>query len=661
MNITTLLSKLSTTRMENESLSRSVQKRFVVPFKIDQLDLRSHSTSIALVGSRGSGKSTFIQYFTHSTRFDCDLREVNASEFDCIVLYWKPDIAYCQGLNKSWLGQENAELFFMNHASIEIILEFYKMVTNVRHHFPEELSKLSSKDSYTLKALKNVTGDSIVTFDDIATWVDDQRFDMSRRLNPINTNDMLSLDPKSTLSYLISNLERDCALFKNTHFKVFIDEFELLNENQQQIINSFRKESKAKLSWNVAYKLHAEISPETTSNQILQEPDDYSKANLDSLIKENFDLYAAEIFLLSISTAGIDCTSSGINPALLGSRERISERQTSEYKETVLSSVKKLLPTPSIKDLSKKLFNNDSWLKRKVTEVIEREGCDLSVVDQIMQEPSIAVTIIGTSHQRNFDIDMFLKKTPSAVEKISSYEFNSLLTFRNQNSLLTLPLYAGFDRFIAMTTPNVRHFKVLCFNSLKQLDEESKNRGITKFEEIPPIADVEMDNAAVATSKLLVDEIISYSPHGNRLYMLVNRIGELFKSSQKSSYQTEPERAIFAIKYDYAKSEPDLEELLSAAEAWKILISDDSKRLKSDSQFTLKEYMLNPVFSPKFGITYRKKRGIIFDLDEFKILVNGTSEDFDRIRNEYRRRWRCDVDSDVQGENSQMKDQGSLL
>jgi hypothetical protein len=645
--------------MEYESINQSMINRFVVPFKIDQIDLRNQNISIALVGSRGSGKSTFIQYFSHSTRFDLHLDSVDKSELDCIVLYWKPDIAYCQGLNESWLGKEISERFFMNHASLEIMDEFIKMVLNVKHHFPSELSKLDSSDCKLLDAFRKITNREVKDIDSLSDWIDEQKFELSSRLNPLCIEGMLGLNPKDTLVYLIKCLEKDCPIFSDTHFKVFVDEFELLEQDQQRIINGYRKGSSAKLNWNVAYKLYSKVSIDTKSNQPLQEPDDYKIEVLDDLISKDFSLYASEIFLLSVQSSGVDCSNIGIDPEILGDREKISIRKGDEYRSKIIGAMKKLLPKPDKSQLSSEGFLNQSWLKRKVENIVKAENKDSSLVNEIMKNPSLAVTIVGTSKQKRFDLDSLLINSPSTREKINTYQLNSLLSFRNQNSQLNLPIYSGFDRFIAMTTPNVRHFKVLCFNSLKQLGEEDKDKVLSCFDEMPNISPNKMDNAAVSTAKNLFEEIISYPPYGNKLYMLANRIGELFKASQKSQYQTEPERVIFSIKYDYANSDPDLENLLSAGEAWRVFISDDSKRLKSDSQYTSKEYVLNPIYSAKFGISYRKNRGIVFDLEEFKKISDGTSEEFETIRNRYRKKWKCDLDDNI--DDGQIKEQGEML
>ncbi|MFP3398356.1 hypothetical protein SB749_18710, partial [Brevibacterium sp. SIMBA_078] len=98
-----------------------------------------------------------------------------------------------------------------------------------------------------------------------------------------------------------------------------------------------------------------------------------------------------------------------------------------------------------------------------------------------------------------------------------------------------------------MTTPNIRHFKELCLSALKQSDDFDTNTIYTSVSDIKPISYTGMHLGAINSSSSLVKEVISYPPHGNKLSHMVNRIGELFRISQKSSYQSEPERDIFTF------------------------------------------------------------------------------------------------------------------
>ena len=645
MKVIDLLNKLSTARMEYQSSDHSVFNNFVVPYFVDRCDLRASSHSIELVGSRGSGKSTFIKYFSHSTRFDKRKTDIAKNEFDCIILYWKPDTAYCQGLTPDWLGQ-SAYQFFLLHTALALLDEIQCMLSNVTHHFPEVASDLDQNKNF-YEALCIVTKQPVTTLDELKKWVRKQKYEISTRLNPVNTEGMLSIEPKEMLSLLINSLRDDCEIFENTIFKVFVDEFELLTLEQQKIINTYRKESDKVVNWNVAYKSNASATNETTSNQWLQKPDDCREHDIDSYIRADYAIYAAEIFLLTLQSAGLMCEEIKLTPEFLGDRNNLDVRRDESYREMVKKIISAILPTPSIRDLSIQSLQKESVIN-KVRELAEKSKLSPAILNGIISDPSLAITFLGTCKQRRFEVETFSKyiEGDKSVqkkldEKIHTYEFNTLLSLNLQNPNLDIPVYAGFDRFITMTTPNVRHFKELCYSAIRQFYENDKMPDIVSIKDIPPVPLASMHSAAIATSSYLVKEIISYPPHGNKLSQMVNRIGEIFKISQKSSYQTEPERVIFAIEYDFAGDDPELEDVIRSAKCWRVLIVDDSKRIKG-LKVTTQEFQLNPIYSPKFGISIRKKRGIIFTVDQFKCLLSGNNAQYISMFRNYQKAWKVE-------------------
>jgi hypothetical protein len=652
MKLIDIINKLSTARMEYQTSTGSVLNKFVVPFFIDRLDLRKISHSIALVGSRGSGKSTYIQYFSHSTRFDCDLNSIEDNEFDCILFYWKPDIAYCQGLRSNWLG-EDALRFFSLHTALSLIDELSKFIRNVSYHFPDVLESINSNNNFW-SSISYVTKTNISCIQDLNSWVMNYKYEISTRLNPVNTDGLLSIEPKQMLDYLLKSLRMDCIRFAKTTFKVFIDEFELLTLEQQKLINTYRKESNSQLNWNVAYKFNAKPTNETTSNQWLQSPDDYTEVELDGFIESNFRVFAAEIFILTLQNAGLNCHSNIITPSFLGSRENIEQRKTLSYQNVLFSLIQGILPTPSIRELSIQCLSHNS-VKNKLKNLFDQYRFSDQHKKLFLEDPSLSITLIGTYRQKSFDINLFKKYVEGSLgtedsrkikDKISTFEYNTLLSLNLQNASIQTSLYAGFERFITMSTPNIRHFKELCLNALKFSDDIESDAVFEFIEDIKTISSHGMHQGAISTSADLVKEVISYPPHGNKLSQMVNRIGELFRISQKSSYQSEPERVIFTIIYDYAGSDQELENFLYSALSWRVIVEDESRRIKDDIQITSKEFQLNPIYSPRFGISYRKKRGISLTLQQFKSLVTGTSEEFEKIRLQYQHKWRADDSND---------------
>ena len=655
MKIIDIIHKLSTARMEYQTSNGSVLNSFVVPFFIDKFDLRELSHSIALAGSRGSGKSTYIQYFSHHTRFDKNLSNINDEEFNCILLYWKPDIAYCQGLKPSWLG-EHALHFFSIHAALSLLQELAHLLENVSVHYPDLIDELNKKGNFW-RSISKVTGFYISTIDELKIWVMDYKYDVSTRLNPVNVIGLLSIEPKQMLAYLTDSLRRDYDKFKLTTFKVFIDEFELLNIEQQKLINTYRKESSRLLNWNVAYKLNSKPTNETTSDQWLQSPDDYVEESLDEYIEDDYRIFAAEIFLLTLQNAGLESQSSYLTPSFLGNREMIANRKKKEYQDGVISAIRKILPNPSIKELSEICISNKSVQTKLATAF---DACKFSnnIIKKITNDTSLAVTVLGTFKQRSFESNLIEKyvlgktsdlENRKVKDKISTFEFNTLLSLNLQNASIQVPVYSGFDRFITMTTPNIRHFKELCLSALKHSEDFESNTNYKFIEDIKPVSYQGMHLGAISTSSSLVKEVISYPPHGKKLSHMVNRIGELFRISQKSSHQSEPERDIFTFNYDYAGADADLERFLFSALSWRVLVEDESRRIKDEKQITSKEFQINPIYAPKFGISYRKKRGITFTLDQFKKIVTGTSEDFDEIKNIYQKKWKSENSDGQQG------------
>lgn len=113
----------------------------------------------------------------------------------------------------------------------------------------------------------------------------------------------------------ILNEFRKFDQFKSICFKVFIDEFENLSTGQQSFINRLRKHSHDLLSWNIAYKAHAQVSNEVSEpgeelfdgsqGEQLQKNHDYEEINLDKIIN-NLARSEKHLFFAKVLLATMD-------------------------------------------------------------------------------------------------------------------------------------------------------------------------------------------------------------------------------------------------------------------------------------------------------------------------------------------------------------------
>ena len=150
-----------------------------------------------------------------------ELPLISDDEFECILLYWKPDITYCQGLKSNWLG-DDALRFFSIHAALSLIQEISNLIRNVSNHYPELTSELKNKRTFWSR-ISRVTATDISDLKTLNTWLMDYKYEISTRLNPVNLDGILSIEPKQMLVYLTDALRLDFDKFENnTNFSVVV-------------------------------------------------------------------------------------------------------------------------------------------------------------------------------------------------------------------------------------------------------------------------------------------------------------------------------------------------------------------------------------------------------------------------------------------------------
>ena len=194
------------------------------------------------------------------------------------------------------------------------------------------------------------------------------------------------------------------------------------------------------------------------------------------------------------------------------------------------------------------------------------------------------------------------------------------------------PIYAGFDAFIALSKPNVRHFLELCSRSVGSFDPA------IDFETFCiPIND--QAKAAFKVSSAFKEEVAGCGDKGNRLLSIVNFLGKLFRLSQGRRSQSEPERTHFCI----VNSEPskDMQNILDEAIKWSVFFEANESKVKG-IRYESKEYILNPIYAPFFGLSYNKGRKLELSYNDANLMLTGTSSDFSAILKSYEKHWKID-------------------
>jgi hypothetical protein len=150
--------------------------------------------------------------------------------------------------------------------------------------------------------------------------------------------------------------------------------------------------------------------------------------------------------------------------------------------------------------------------------------------------------------------------------------------------------------------------------------------------------------AARQASAKFLSEVRVFGDLGNQLHTFVMRIGSLLALAHDQPTQSEPERSHFAI---VRGTETLIEEdfkFLREAQKWSVLFEEEETKIKNPYQPMNYEYVLNPIYSPYFNITYRKRRKLEIKCDDFLTLVKGNYDEVRSLLKKYSKQWSIDLD-----------------
>jgi hypothetical protein len=184
----------------------------------------------------------------------------------------------------------------------------------------------------------------------------------------------------------------------------------------------------------------------------------------------------------------------------------------------------------------------------------------------------------------------------------------------------------------------MRHFIELCYQTLSVANNNSIH--ISK-ERITPIPVEIQAEASINSSRLEIEKVDELGRHGEKLRFIVNRLGLFFQLLQKRKSQSENEVNHFSIKLaDDSLIDETTRTLLNEANIWSVLVEveGDTKR-KNASDMSSKEYMLHPIFSPHFGISFRRKKKFEFTEEQIQTIFSGKESDYVKLCNDYSKKW----------------------
>lgn len=500
-------------------------------------------------------------------------------------------------------------------------------------------------DSVRFGALGAFDTEIPLSVNELSTWFERKTAEFEHWVNNArHMNPPTFLPGTSFVKAIISNLQQQIEVLRNSTFFAFIDEYENLAEYQQRLINTWVKHSQAPLIFNLAIKRNGFQTRQTIGNEYLSDIHDFRTHDLEEDLQTDFQTFAAEILFLNLSFAQL--AEAPVDEATLRDPRRLPQRREAEYRKRIMNAAEYLFPDKSYKQIATEVFDDQSLLaklRENIRIALQKRNSQLSVSSFVKPGfPQASIVAPVLLHREALEPQSVAdemealtadraNKFTGQTEWIGNNFVGALLHLYEPHSR-PCPFYAGFETFCHLSRGNLRHFLELCHKSIYR----SLNHPETS---IFPVTSSDQSEAARQASAAFLGEVKSFGRLGNRLHTFVYRLGTLFQLAHQRPSQSETEQSHFAITRGSTELTEDIVIFLNEAVKWSVLFEEKGTKKKEKYEPEGSDYILNPIYAPYFHISYRKKRKLELRTEELTILIRGSFAEVKSLLNRFSKDW----------------------
>ena len=358
-----LLDSFSKSRAEEYPLD--VWNNFVIPPRYREYSrLFNYHRAVMIEGGRGSGKTMFLKYHCHNTRFSKTRASIPSEELKHVGLYFRPDTDFSAMINEFNFDADWKKVF-THYILLGVLEDFSNALHGIANTTFEDISFSTSPLSCdTPTSLQNTIKDFPPKFDGLLDFQKNALASFNLWLNDIDSFEKPPLlEPRTILLQLIEQLKRFAPELKELSFYIYFDEFENLTAEQQKVLNNWMKHGKHPLIFNAAYKKGVKVTRETHSNEKLVVRNDYKVVDLEKFESQEFKSFASEVLLLKLMKE-INIDGYQNFNKYFCNEEYLADRNQEQYKHTVLKAAREFLPSYTYPEIASMIINEPSLAKR---------------------------------------------------------------------------------------------------------------------------------------------------------------------------------------------------------------------------------------------------------------------------------------------------------
>lgn len=616
---------LAKTRAEEHEAD--IWGEFYIPPYFNHISLKTATKSTYIIGKRGCGKTMLLKYLDYHTAFSKKRDEISNDETSHIGIYWRVDTQFCNSLNYRGLEEYEWISIFESYFSLVIAIEVVRSLEVIAQSSFKNFTADTFNTSF-LYSLPDFHSDYPPQLNKLELFLESNRRKFSSWVSNISICEKPLLPSgKIFLEEMIKDVKKITGL-ENASFYIYIDEVENLVPYQRRVLNSFLKHSQKPLIVSFTSKEESSETA-TTGTEYINATHDFNLVSLDKLlVDKERELFFAEVFLANLDLAN---KNNSELLELLRDQNSLETRSKDTYRKKIISQIKNLFPsktnnqfandainTPRIINIVKERIEK-GLLIHKTEATVESFLEYTTIPEALLIVPALLNRSKQTPEKILVQLDNYAnKKNGDFINLVPNNLVGALLELYRPYGALC-PIYSGFDTFCTMANNNLRHFLILSYKALEIAELRDENVEIISIET--------QVRAAYEAADQLIREIKTFGALGEQLRMFVLRLGNIFRMLQANPAMSEPEQNQFTINSGRARNHEESNFIYEAIK-YALIIEKLETKTKGVIGSDMVDYQLNPIYSPYFQISYRRKRKIEISSEEFCTLAFGTEDEY---------------------------------
>lgn len=580
----------------------------------------SQKMPIILEGSRGSGKTTILKYFSFPVQRE-RAKQNGTAIMEQIVsdggvgFYLRCDDSFLNVFQSvfqtttpdAWMKcfEHYLELFFAK-SIIEMLQEVSSELGGNAAEIITKRIQLSARDHATVF-------DSLLAIKEYIT--SEIRYISSFTNNALFTNEKFT--PTYIWSFydisemLINAAEESMPELKGINYLLLLDEFENLPSDLQRLFNTLIKFCKPKISMRVGRRSENTVTTETVNAvEYLRKDHDYDLVTLDVTMEKNEN---QKNYLKGIAERRLSLFEETTLPKnivdVLGEKENLDEECLSVADERnlhirfLLGANQRVSKDQSLMDAIIEIIK---YPENRIAEMLNALWVARSSADEDLI--SVAETTVEAMRA-------FLGKKEHPLMAKYKHDYNNKYRYALTVALCVAykkeKAYYSFNTICYLSEGNTRTFINFCKAIINDamFYEQNKLMGTGK------VSPVSQSRAIREYSMSEFNSVCSIIQRGNAIRCFVMNLGNIFSEYHKDDKVRYPETNQFV--FDYSGLRPNTKEVLDIAISWSIIrkkLKDTPKRLSINISKSGDIYTINKIFAPIFSISYRTRGGFNVDL-----------------------------------------------